>query len=63
MKQCNFCGKTEEEVKILIQGVNVYICNECVELYIDIVKGKEEKEKQESIWKKLKCLFPKRDKC
>jgi ATP-dependent Clp protease ATP-binding subunit ClpX len=49
MKQCNFCGKTEEEVKILIQGVNVYICNECVELCMDIVKGKEEKEKKEEV--------------
>ena len=27
---CSFCGKSQEEVKKLIAGPNVYICNECV---------------------------------
>ena len=34
---CSFCGKEKEEVKKLIAGPKVFICNECVELCVDIV--------------------------
>jgi ATP-dependent Clp protease ATP-binding subunit ClpX len=34
---CSFCGKSQHEVKKLIAGPNVYICNECVELCLDII--------------------------
>ncbi|MGY9016606.1 MAG: ATP-dependent Clp protease ATP-binding subunit ClpX [Alphaproteobacteria bacterium] len=34
---CSFCGKSQEEVKKLIAGPNVYICNECVILCKDIL--------------------------
>lgn len=34
---CSFCGKTQEEVKKLIAGPAVYICDECIELCNDIV--------------------------
>ena len=34
---CSFCGKIQEEVKKLIAGPNVYICNECVVLCKDIL--------------------------
>ena len=34
---CSFCGKSQEEVKKLISGPNVYICNECVVLCKDIL--------------------------
>ena len=34
---CSFCGKSQEEVKKLIAGPNVYICNECVVLCKDIL--------------------------
>ncbi len=34
--RCSFCGKTEEQVKRLIEGPGVYICNECVELCFDL---------------------------
>lgn len=34
--RCSFCGKTEEQVKRLVAGPGVYICNECVELCNDI---------------------------
>ncbi len=27
---CNFCGKSEKEVRILILGIDAYICDECV---------------------------------
>lgn len=34
---CSFCGKTQEEVKKLIAGPTVYICDECIELCNDII--------------------------
>ena len=35
--RCSFCGKSEEQVKKLIEGPGVYICNECVLLCQEIV--------------------------
>lgn len=35
---CSFCGKSQHEVRKLIAGPTVYICNECVELCMDIVR-------------------------
>ncbi|MBF0192671.1 MAG: ATP-dependent Clp protease ATP-binding subunit ClpX [Magnetococcales bacterium] len=35
---CNFCGKTQHEVRKLIAGPSVFICNECVDLCRDIIK-------------------------
>lgn len=35
--KCSFCGKGQEEVKKLIAGPTVYICNECVELCNEII--------------------------
>ncbi|MET0156111.1 MAG: ATP-dependent Clp protease ATP-binding subunit ClpX [Rickettsiales bacterium] len=34
---CSFCGKSQHEVKKLIAGPTVFICNECVELCVDII--------------------------
>jgi len=34
---CSFCGKTQEEVKKLIAGPAVYICDECIDLCQDII--------------------------
>jgi ATP-dependent Clp protease ATP-binding subunit ClpX len=34
---CSFCGKSQHEVRKLIAGPTVYICNECVELCMDIM--------------------------
>ena len=34
---CSFCGKNQEDVKKLIAGPSVYICDECVDLCIDII--------------------------
>lgn len=36
--RCSFCGKSQEQVKRLIAGPNVYICDECVELCQEIIK-------------------------
>ena len=35
---CSFCGKSEHEVRKLIAGPSVYICDECVELCNDIIR-------------------------
>ena len=34
---CSFCGKSQHEVKKLIAGPSVYVCDECVELCNDII--------------------------
>ena len=34
---CSFCGKSQKEVKKLIAGPTVYICDECIELCNDII--------------------------
>ena len=35
---CSFCGKSDNEVRKLIAGPTVFICDECVELCVDILK-------------------------
>lgn len=35
--QCSFCGKTQDQVKRLIAGPNVYICDECITLCNEII--------------------------
>lgn len=34
---CSFCGKGETEVKVLVAGPNVYICDECVSICQELV--------------------------
>ncbi len=38
---CSFCGKSQHEVRKLIAGPNVFICNECVELCMDIIREED----------------------
>ena len=48
---CSFCGKSQHEVRKLIAGPSVYICDECVELCNDIIReeldeaGSDKREK------------------
>ena len=35
---CSFCGKSQQEVRKLIAGPSVFICDECVELCNDIIR-------------------------
>ena len=37
LHRCSFCGKTQDQVRRLIAGPNVFICNECVMLCHDII--------------------------
>ena len=39
-QSCSFCGKPESQVFTLVKGPSVYICNECVQLCVDIIKDK-----------------------
>lgn len=51
---CSFCGKSQDEVKKLIAGPTVYICDECIELCNDIIA--EESKLEESIGPDIKKL-------
>ncbi len=37
LHRCSFCGKTQDQVKRLVAGPNVFICNECIELCEEIL--------------------------
>ena len=54
---CSFCGKGQKEVKKLIAGPNVYICDECIQLCNDIIA--EEVEKEELLTSSNKIPNPK----
>ena len=51
---CSFCGKSQDEVKKLIAGPTVYICDECIELCNDIIDEEAKLDKEtDSETKKL----------
>ena len=52
---CSFCGKSQDEVKKLIAGPSVYICDECVSLCNEIIQEEYEQEEKN----KQKDLLPK----
>ena len=41
---CSFCGKSQDEVRKLIAGPSVYVCDECVELCNDIIRDELQEE-------------------
>jgi ATP-dependent protease Clp ATPase subunit len=41
MDSCSFCGKTRREVRKLIAGPEVWICNECIDLCNDVILGED----------------------
>ncbi|MCJ8500392.1 ATP-dependent Clp protease ATP-binding subunit ClpX [Desulfatitalea alkaliphila] len=44
---CSFCGKNQKEVKKLIAGPAVYICDECIQLCSEIIEEEAEKDESE----------------
>jgi ATP-dependent Clp protease ATP-binding subunit ClpX len=52
---CSFCGKSQREVKKLIAGPTVYICDECIDLCNDIIAEETIKQEQH----RAKTLVPK----
>ena len=53
-ERCSFCGKSRSQVKKLIQGPAANICNECVDLCIDIMEMDVETENENN--KKIESL-------
>ncbi|MDY6919900.1 MAG: ATP-dependent Clp protease ATP-binding subunit ClpX [Pseudomonadota bacterium] len=50
---CSFCGKSQHEVRKLIAGPSVFICDECVDLCNDIIREEVQEESSESASDKL----------
>ncbi len=46
--RCSFCNKSQREVRKLIAGPNVYICDECVDICLDIIAEDRAKEARET---------------
>jgi len=44
--RCSFCGKSQREVRKLIAGPTVYICDECIELCNEIIADETERERE-----------------
>src|SRR5713226_3958305 len=47
--KCSFCGKSQNDVRKLIAGPTVYICDECIELCNDIIAEEWEEEKSKEL--------------
>ena len=45
---CSFCGKSQHEVRKLIAGPSVFICDECVDLCNDIIREEVQEESAET---------------
>ena len=45
---CSFCGKSQHEVRKLIAGPSVFICDECIELCNDIIRDETQGDNQAS---------------
>ncbi|HCH78358.1 MAG TPA: ATP-dependent Clp protease ATP-binding subunit ClpX, partial [Pseudomonas sp.] len=50
---CSFCGKSQHEVRKLIAGPSVFICDECVDLCNDIIREEVQEAQTESNAHKL----------
>lgn len=64
LKRCNFCGRSEKEVKLLITGINGYICDSCAVQAYNIVGqsgllDEAETKKEDSAYKVKKVPKPK----
>ena len=45
---CSFCGKSQNDVKKLIAGPGVYVCNECIDICNEIINDDEQQEQATS---------------
>jgi ATP-dependent Clp protease ATP-binding subunit ClpX len=48
---CSFCGKSQHEVRKLIAGPSVFVCDECVELCNDIIREEQQEEQNAAVSK------------
>ncbi|MGL4850812.1 MAG: ATP-dependent Clp protease ATP-binding subunit ClpX [Clostridium sp.] len=51
--KCSFCGKSQDQVKRLIAGPGVYICDECIELCSEIIEEEIVEKKEDVVLDKL----------
>ncbi|WP_130861030.1 ATP-dependent protease ATP-binding subunit ClpX [Bacilliculturomica massiliensis] len=54
--KCSFCGKSQDQVRRLVAGPNVYICDECIELCQDIIKEELAFMKEDAVLTDSKSL-------
>ena len=54
--RCSFCGKSQRQVRKLIAGPNVYICDECIEICSEIIQDEFDNEPSDS---EINLLKPK----
>ena len=54
--RCSFCGKPQAQVGQMISGPGVYICDQCVELCMDIVEGIQSQPEAKKVKKATKKL-------
>ena len=47
--KCSFCGKSQKQVKKLIAGPGVYICDECIELCNEIIESEVDDAQQSGL--------------
>ena len=55
---CSFCGKSQDEVRKMIAGPTVYICDECVDLCSDIIAQETLMETPGATWACPICQQP-----
>ena len=56
MNKCNFCGRSDKDVRLLITGLNAYICDECVRRAGEIVDEALEKQATTKLGLNLKTM-------
>ena len=54
---CSFCGRSKEEVDLMISGINAHICNHCIEQSVEIL-SEDRKLRQQSLEPKFNLLKP-----
>ena len=47
--RCSFCGKAQTEVQTLVAGPGVFICDECVQLCLEIIKKEKRKPAKQEL--------------
>ena len=57
---CSFCGKSQHEVRKLIAGPSVFICDECVELCNDIIREELDERAEHGREKPSRPFAPRR---
>lgn len=57
---CSFCGKNQHEVRKLIAGPSVFICDECISLCNDIIYEEDSDKNGNSVLKSIKLPTPKK---